>query len=355
VGDASIVITAFGIAYGVLQLVNGPLSDRIGKYRMVCWVTGISAIGNLACALAPSLPLLILARFSTGAVVGAIVPLAIAWIGDTIAYEQRQAMLARFLIGHTIGIGIATMASGWLGEQYGWRAIYYALAAMYVLSAALLFAELRRNPATRQAPAPAEPWIRGYARMLGLLRLPWVRSILLIGFAEGGLMYGASSFTAFHVHIALGLSLAASGAMVALSALGGLSYASAAGRMVRLLGERGLVLAGGSCLAAGFLGLALAPSAGWAAPCIFLFGLGIIMLHNTLQVHATQMAPEARGSAMALFAFFLFTGQSTGVWLASRVVDSRGTVPVFVVSGVGLLLLALYFRRRISLRKPASG
>jgi predicted MFS family arabinose efflux permease len=157
------------------------------------------------------------------------------------------------------------------------------------------------------------------------------------------------------MHLALGLSLAASGAMVALSALGGLAYISVAGRMVRRLGERGLVLAGGSCLAAGFLGLAAAPSAAWAAPCIVLFGLGIIMLHNTLQVQATQMAPEARGSAMALFACFLFTGQSTGVWLASRVVDYRGTVPVFIASGVGLLLLALYFRWRISLRKPASG
>ena len=54
-GGASAVITGFAVAYGLLQLVNGPIGERIGKYRMVFWVTAISAFGNLACALAPSL------------------------------------------------------------------------------------------------------------------------------------------------------------------------------------------------------------------------------------------------------------------------------------------------------------
>jgi len=52
-GGASAAITAFAVAYGALQVVNGPLGDRVGKYRMVFIVTAISAAGNLACALAP--------------------------------------------------------------------------------------------------------------------------------------------------------------------------------------------------------------------------------------------------------------------------------------------------------------
>jgi predicted MFS family arabinose efflux permease len=77
-------------------------------------------------------------------------------------------------------------------------------------------------------------------------------------------------------------------------------------------------------------------------------GVGVYMLHNTLQVHATQMAPEARGGALALFACFLFTGQSAGVWLASHVVDAAGARPVFVVAALGLFALALDFRRRLA-------
>ena len=72
------------------------------------------------------------------------------------------------------------------------------------------------------------------------------------------------------------------------------------------------------------------------------------MLHNTLQVHATQMAPEARGGALAVFACSLFTGQSAGVWLASHEVDAAGARPVYVIAAVGLALLALDFRQRLA-------
>src|SRR6185295_2440026 len=145
-GGASAVITAFSVAYGVLQVVNGPLSERIGKYRMVFWVTAISAAGYLACAFAPSLPLLVAARFATGATVGAIVPLSIAWIGDVVPYDRRQPVLARFLIGNMLGLALGTTASGLLGELFGWRAIFFALTGLYVLTAALLWLELQINP-----------------------------------------------------------------------------------------------------------------------------------------------------------------------------------------------------------------
>ena len=347
-GGASAVITAFAVAYGVLQVVNGPLSDRIGKYRMVFWVTAISAAGNLACAFAPSLPLLVLARFATGATVGAIVPLAIAWIGDVVPYERRQPVLARFLIGNMLGTALATTVSGWLGELYGWRAIFVALSGLYVLTAGLVWFELQTNPVTRQAPGARESMAQGFLRMMGLARIPWVRVILAIVFIEGALFYGPLAFAAYHAHRTLGLGIAASGTLIAAFAAGGLLYATIAGRLVPRLGERGLVLAGGLFLSAGYAGLALAPGPGYAVPCLMALGAGLYMLHNTLQLHATQMAPESRGAAVALFAFCLFTGQSAGVWLASHAVDAIGTPPVFAVAAVGLPILALEFRRRLA-------
>ena len=347
-GGASAVITAFAVAYGMLQVVNGPLSERIGKYRMVFWVTAISAAGNLACAFAPSLPLLVLARFATGATVGAIVPLAIAWIGDVVPYERRQPVLARFLIGHMLGIAFATTISGWLGELYGWRAIFIALSGLYVLTAALLWFELQTNPLTRQAARASESIGQAFLRMIGLTRIAWVRVILLVGFTEGMLLYGPLAFAAYHAHRYLGLGIAASGALIAAFAAGGLLYAAIAGRLVPRLGERGLVQAGGLLIGVGYSGLALAPGPGFAVPCLMALGAGLYMLHNTLQLHATQMAPESRGAAVALFAFCLFSGQSAGVWLASHVVDAVGTRPLFALAALGLPALAFEFRRRLA-------
>jgi MFS family permease len=167
-------------------------------------------------------------------------------------------------------------------------------------------------------------------------------------FIEGALFNGAAAFIALELHLRFGLSLGASGSIVAVSAVGSLLYASFAGRIVPRLGERGLVLGGGAFLALGFLGLALAPAAVWALPCMVALGAGFYMMHNTLQVHATQMAPEARGAALALFACSLFTGQSAGVWLASHAVDASGARPVFAAAALGLALLALDFRRRLA-------
>ncbi len=342
------MITAFAVAYGLLQVVNGPIGDRIGKYRMVFWVTAISAAGNLACAFAPSLPLLVAARFATGATVGAIVPLAMAWIGDAVPYERRQPVLARFLIGHMFGIALAASASGWLGEHYGWQAVFFALAGLYVAIAALLWFELRTNPATAAAAGTRQPLAESFRRMAGLTRRPWVRVVLATVFFEGALVYGALAFVSYDAHRRFGLGLGASGAMMVAFACGGLLYASVAGRLVPALGERGMVRAGGLLLGAGYLGLALAPAVAFAVPCIMALGIGLNMLHNTLQVHATQMGPEARGAAVALFACCLFTGQSAGVWLGSLVVDTAGTLPAFLVAAVGLPLLALDFRRRLA-------
>jgi len=291
-GGASSVMVSFAIAYGGLQLVNGPIGDRIGKYRMVFWVTAISAAGSLACALAPTLPLLVLARFASGATVGAIVPLAMAWIGDAVPYEKRQPVLARFLIGTMLGGALATTASGALGEHFGWQAIFYVLAGLYVAAAALLFRELRANPATRTHAGIREPMHRAFARMLGLTRGPWVRVVLFTVFVEGALSQGGLAFAAYHGHHSLGLSIAGSGLLVAAAAAGGLLYAAVAGRLVPRLGERGLVIGGGLLLCVGLPGFAAAPDWHWAVPCLVAQGMGLYMLHNTI---SSPAAPASKG------------------------------------------------------------
>ena len=103
-GEASAIITAFTLAYGVMQVFYGGAGDRFGKVRLIAITTLLSAIGSLACALAPSLPALTVARFATASVSCAIIPLSFAWIGDVIPYARRQTVLARFITGATMGM-----------------------------------------------------------------------------------------------------------------------------------------------------------------------------------------------------------------------------------------------------------
>ncbi len=350
-GSAAAVITAFAVAYGLLQVVHGPIGDKMGKYQLIFVTSALSTLGTIACALAPTLDVLVMARFAAGATVGAIIPLAMAWIGDVVPYSRRQAVLAKFLLGQMTGVAAGAALGGYLGENFGWRSLFFLLAAVYAVVSLLLWMELRGNPITHTDPRAAPRSIAdGFRRMGQLLPQPWVRTMLLTVFAEGALFYGSISFVALHLHERLGMGLGASGAAIGAYAVGGMLYAFLSKKLVTRLGERGLALAGGLTIGAGFLALTAAPSGGWALPCLLALGGGLYMLHNTLQVNATQMAPDSRGAAVALFALSLFSGQSLGVWLGGIVIDAFGTRPLFVVSAIGLPLLALDFRRRLAKR-----
>jgi MFS transporter, YNFM family, putative membrane transport protein len=245
------------------------------------------------------------------------------------------------------GVAFGNAAAGWLGEHFGWRAIFIALAVLLLLIAALLAIELKQNPLTRGGGKPGV-MRESFRRMPGMLGESRLRKLFATAYFEGLLIFGALAFVAayFQSRFAIGPGLA--GTLVAAYALGGICYALLARRAVRRLGERGLVSAGGVALFTGYCGLAIAGSPSTGTLAIALVGAGFYMLHTTVQIHVTQVRPEERGSAVALFATFLFLGQASGVWLAARIVDTAGAPPVFLCAALGLAALAAAFRYFLS-------
>ena len=343
-GAAAGAVTAFALSYGLLQVVCGPLGDRYGRYRTIAAAALVSAFGSAACAIAPSLDALVAARFVSGATIGAFIPLALAWIGDTVAYERRQPLLARFLVGQMLGVAFGTAAAGWIGEHFGWRTIFLALSGLLLLIAALLWIEIRANPLAARAGAGRGAIGQSFRRMPHMLTQRRLQMLLGTGYIEGLCIFGALAFVPVYLQREYALGPGMAGTLVAAYAGGGLVYALLARRAVRRLGERGLVAAGGAALTLGYLALASAPWIAIATLGIALVGSGFYMFHTTVQIHVTQVPPEERGTAVALFATFLFFGQASGVWLAARVLDAAGMTPVFIAAAIGLAALAVGFR-----------
>src|SRR5690606_34980870 len=138
------------------------------------------------------------------------------------------------------------------------------------------------------------------------------RAVLTAVFVEGFLFFGSFAYVGAFLRHGFGLDYVTIGLSLGCFGLGGLAYSLTA-RVVVRLGERGMVRAGGAVLAASFAALAGLPAWAAAVPLITAIGFGFYMFHNTLQTNATQMAPEARGSAVSLFAFCFFLGQAVGV------------------------------------------
>jgi predicted MFS family arabinose efflux permease len=343
-GTASQAVTVFAVAYGLLQLAYGPIGDHFGKYRVITVATLASAFTSLACALAPGFDALLVARTFAGATAGALIPLSLAWIGDTVAYARRQPVLARFLLGQMLGIALGQLIGGVGADHFGPAAVFGVLTAWFGAASLLLW---RFRPASGHAaggpaasPGPAAGVL---ARFGAVLRVPWARVVLAAVFLEGVVLFGGVAFIPTHLNAAYGLPLTVAGMMVMLYGAGGMIFAAASSVLLRRLGEPGLAAAGAIILVCALAAVALSRSPAVAAAGCLVAGLGFYMLHNTLQVNATQMVPQYRGSSVALFASCLFLGQSAGVALGGQAAQRVGTTPVILGGGLAVLVLGLAF------------
>ena len=353
-GVASSMITAFAIAYGLLQLVWGPIGDRRGKYRVAALASVATGVFTAAGSLAETMNWLVVARFFSGAMAAAIIPLAFAWIGDAFSFATRQAVLARFLSAQFTGIVLGQAAGGFIGDAFGWHSVFLIVGAIHVLAGACMLLELRLNPGAQPVAAPAMAGWRATVAAIGdLLASPWVRLMLGVVFVEAFAMHGAFAYIGADLHHRFGAGFGLVGVLLAVYGAGALTYSLSAKVLFQKLGERGLVIGGGLLLALCYALLALAPSIAFALPAIAFLGLGFYMLHNTLQTNATQMAPQTRAMGVSMFALFLFLGQSLGVALAGPIVDTWGAPPVYIVAALILPLVAVWFRLRLRLR-PAT-
>lgn len=350
VGVAATVVTAYAVTHGSIQLVIGPIGDRFGKYRTVALTCAIGAVLVAICGTASSLPQLAIARLATGAAAGWVIPISMAYVGDVTPYERLQPILGRYLSGQILGQLFGQAVGGVLGDLMGWRNVFFVLAAMFALAAAGLAAEIAVNPQTRTSSdktVSASSFIADYTLVLSN---PFARIVILAAFIEGALAWGAFAYIGADLHARFGLSYTLVGVSVACFGIGGLIYAGLVKLFVHRLGQIGLTIGGAVILTTAYIALAIAPT-WWIAPgATIAIGLGFYMLHNTLQTNATQMTPEARGTAVSVFSSALYIGQTAGVAAGALIIDRLGAKPLFLGTAATLPALAIWFAYHLSRR-----
>jgi predicted MFS family arabinose efflux permease len=343
--QAAQVVSFFAVVYGLSQLFYGPLGDRLGKFRLVAMGTLACSVGSLLAVVVPSLNLLVFARVLVALGAAAIIPLSLAWIGDTVAYEQRQETLARVGLGTTLGIVGGQLLGGVFTDTLGWRWAFVFMTLLFGVVGVLLLRDWRLQLAAPVVLHSDQPVVRpGFvAQAWIIITGGWSRIVLLVAFLEGAVGFGAMAIWPSHLHSELGLSLSASGAIVALFGLGGMVYMAMASYLIPRFGERGLTLLGVAVLFVAVMVLALSPYWQPMIPASLMAGFGFFMFHNTMQANATQLSPTQRGTGVSLFALCLFMGQSVGVLVAAALVERIGSGMVMVLNGCGMFLLGAGF------------
>lgn len=309
----------FVAGFGIAQLISGPLSDRFGRRPVLLAGLAIYIAASLACAVAPTLSLLVAARFvqAIGCCTAAVV--ARALIRDVYAPEEGARMLAKASSLLSLAPIFGPVLGGYLQVAFGWRAAFVFhtfFGLMLALTSWRLFEEtnLHRNP-------DATHWrtlIRVYRR-LASAKIFWAYTL------PGALSYAAifafisgSSFVLIRL---LGVPTDLYGYCFAFGVTGYLSGTLLCRRLLVRIGlARSLMIGATLTLASGllFFAMAMAGIVHWTlvVGCLFLTMFAHGINFPCAQTGAVAPFPREAGAAAGLLGFFtMVAGFATGTWV----------------------------------------
>ena len=142
-----LTLSMFVIAFGGAQLVIGPLSDRYGRRPVVIWGLCLYVVASLLCAMAPSIGMLIAARFVQALGCCSAIVIARAIVRDAYAPADSVRVIARASTWLALAPLTGPILGSYLQVTFGWRAAFVALT---LLSGAMLAAVILRLPETNQ-------------------------------------------------------------------------------------------------------------------------------------------------------------------------------------------------------------
>jgi predicted MFS family arabinose efflux permease len=341
--EAALLGTAYTLPFALVQPILGPVADSIGKRRIVMICVALLGLMLLAAAVSASFGWLMAFRAASGMAAGGMMPLTLAIMGDAVSLKYRQVALSRILIFGISGQIAGGVVAGPIAAIAGWRGVLVvcAIAAFLGLVALILAARgAPREIMTRYDPAVA------LQRYRGIIANPAALPLFAAVAVEGGLVFGVFPFIApLLIERAIGSTMEAGFAIGAFG-LGGLLFAALVAPLLARFGQGGVIRMGGATGALALIGFAVAPSLLVATLAGLGLGLGFYMIHNAIQTRATELAPQARGSAMSLHAFAFFGGQSLGPIFYGLGAMVFGLPVTLGLAGAAIMVLALLLARR---------
>jgi DHA1 family bicyclomycin/chloramphenicol resistance-like MFS transporter len=331
--QAQLTLTALLLAFGLSQLVWGPLSDRFGRRPILLLGMGAYVAASIGSAFSTTMEQLIVWRAVQGVAMGAGVMCARAIVRDLYAPADGARVMSKGLTGLGVIACASAPVGGLLSDLFGWRIALVALAVFGAATLALLawrFEETlaRRNPDALHPGKLLATWVE-------IARHPTFRAFALLATASYGGLFTFLAGSSFVFIQVLGLSKTQYGlVMFSMS----LSYILGTFLCRQLLPRFGIrrteALAGGMTLAAG-TSMGLLAWAGvqsvWAIMLPFyLFMLAHGIHQPVSQTGAVGPFPQAAGAASALSGFLMmvaafFMGGWLGLSLAG-IAEGTGSV-----------------------------
>jgi predicted MFS family arabinose efflux permease len=352
---AALLTTAYALPYALAQPFLGPLGDRFGKARCMQVCVAAMAIALVLGVVAASFQLLLLTRLVAGVFAGGIIPLVLAGLGDAYGLQERQVVMGRMLVAIISGQMLGSALAGLASDAFGWRTALGLAASVATAACVLSVVVLARAAGTTvAAPALTRSFGALYAEVFRNPRAAWLYGAVV---CEGALVFCLFPYMGQLLVERAGSSAAdapsQAGLVLGAFGIGGILYGLTVRRIVAALGVRRMCTVGSIAVAAVYALLLVLPLWWLHALAMAVCGTGYYMLHNSLQIEATELAPGARGSAVALFACGFFIGIGIGPPLFGVWLHAAGFTGALLGAAIGVLLLGQVVVQRIVGPAPA--
>jgi predicted MFS family arabinose efflux permease len=345
IGTAALLTSVYALPFALGQPLLGPLGDIYGKSLILKRSLIALAISLLVAAFAPTIEILAIARFCAGLAAGGVVPACMATIGDAYPPEKRQQAISIFVTMGLFAQIFATSAAGIAGEAYGWRSVLLGTALFGVVGVIAAWSVLASTAASRQTFS-VKLVIANYRTVFENPKAVLCYSTV---FLEGVGLYGLLPYVGAILQDRNLGSATQAGIIIGALGVGGLIYVVFVNALLKKWSRFQFMAAGGVLMIPGPLALAFVPDWITIAICFAVSGLGFMLLHNSIQTEAVDLAPRARQSAYSLHALSFFIGQAAGpIWFGLWYSGFGHTLPILLSTAIllitGLVMAQLFTR-----------
>jgi len=340
-----LTLSLYLVSYAAGQVVYGPLSDRHGRLPVMRVALAIYCVASLACALAPTIEMLLAARAvqalgSSGAIVLARAIVRDLYSGARVGRELSLmgAIMALAPVG-------APMIGGVLQTAFGWRSHFILQIAFGLIAAYFVW---RRLPETLRAPTPGPFSLRaifaGYAEIMRNRAVLAYVGMLSVSFAGVFAWISGSSYVLQEFY---GLSALAYGLAFAAASGGYLGGTALATRIVTRIGLDSTIGLGCVALAIGGMGAVAGVALGGAssvpltaAVAIFALGMGLVQPQSI--AGAMMPFPERAGTASSLLGVSQMVCAALSGVIVGQLIGTSAWPVAIPLAGSGVLTLALW-------------
>ena len=335
-GHTGIIVTSYSLAAAVFALFAGPLSDRIGRKKVLVGGLALFTVASFSTQHVTTLGALVAARTLTGFAAGTLSTCALSFAGDHYSYQQRGRAMGVLSMAYFLAFVVSAPAGALLAPVWGWHSIFGSLA---VVGAGVFILAIWKLPGSKAQPATTPPMLPNFhAHFVKPERLAGITAAFL---TSGGLV----GFLTYLGAWLIDEQQVGTGSMALVFMISGIAAVAAAplsGWLADHAGKRRVIIWSNLLLAPLFLVVARLDWGWFLWAGIALLGVAASARQAPLHALTTEIVgAEIRGEYTAIRNAASQTGIAVAAAISSYVFDASGFAGVSIVAAAFTALIPL--------------